>query len=101
MARTYYHDFLDYAREEFGLSYAQAQSFYRELGKEGFEAPDYLDFMVAEEIEEYVPEFVEPEFEFFGDLEGEYDWEEVGDYWLEEGVEIEIAPELVYEEGKT
>lgn len=96
MARTWYHDFIAEAREEFDLSYSEAMDYYRDLKEQGFNRQDFID-LALEVFEE--PEIEEPEVDWFDDLEyAEYDIEDVEDYWLDEGEEIEITADLEYKE---
>jgi hypothetical protein len=88
MARTFYHDFLAFAQDEYDISYREAQAYYRGLREyQDFTEADFRVLM-GEEVEE-------PEVEDIMDMEGDlWDWladRSDGDYELDAGFELEIT----------
>ena len=112
-----YNEFLDEARDLFGLEYDEAQELYRDMSdhfdSESLTRDDLRDYAdVASDIiviEEYEP-VEEGEYEHYepGDVveEEEWEWEydldefDPDDFWIDEGEEIEVTAEVAYEEGK-
>lgn len=84
MARTFYHDFLDFAQEAYDISYREAQAYYRGLKEYQDYTPDDFRELIGEEREEPP---VEPE----GDLWDWLDDRSYGDEELEEGFELEVT----------
>lgn len=88
MARTGYHDFLDDARETFGLDYYGARELYEDMR-------DTLGYSLdAEDLADYGD--LASDLLFIGP-EGEDDFEDYMDY-LDYGDEIEISAALTYDE---
>ena len=85
---SWYHDVIADIREEYGLDYGEALDFYRTMrDDEGFGRAEWEAF-----LEEPEPEPVD--FESFYeamDVDYEYDIEDLDDFWLDDGEEIELT----------
>jgi len=112
MARADYWEFIEEAREVFGLSLGEAREFWRDLQDELDERPT-VDDLASDEalslVEAYFPEEEEPEEEEEYDEEPDYDDLYPRDEYFEleygdddiifEDEEVEVTAELEYEEG--
>lgn len=90
MPRTWFHDWVDDAREQYGLSWHEALDLYHDLREQGFERGDFEELVAEEAVEE------EPDFAWFyeqTDYGYEYDIEDMFDLYIDAGEELEITVE--------